>query len=75
MSSRNVCSDAEHNRSVYIIYRESSTSTGGGGRQLAYRKIIKNDILEIYRENLKLPEPSFSVQENKLNQQEVRCIN
>ncbi|SFE01516.1 hypothetical protein SAMN04324257_00202 [Thermoanaerobacter thermohydrosulfuricus] len=42
---------------------------------LAYRKIIKNDILEIYRENLKLPEPSFSVQENKLNQLEAGCLN
>lgn len=41
---------------------------------LAYRKIIKNDILEIYRENLKLPKPSFSVQENKLNQLEAGCL-
>lgn len=42
---------------------------------LAYRKIIKNDILKIYREELKLPESSFSVQENKLDQLEERCLN
>lgn len=42
---------------------------------LAYRKIIKNDILKIYREELKLPESSFSVQENKLNRLEERCLN
>ncbi|ERM91482.1 hypothetical protein O163_10480 [Caldanaerobacter subterraneus subsp. yonseiensis KB-1] len=32
------------------------------------------NILEIYKESLELPEPSFPAQENKLNQLEVRCL-